>query len=404
MNPEQQHAFDLVIKGENVFISGSAGTGKSYTLERIVDWYKEQNIPIGVTSSTGISAINIKGRTLHSYLGIGLAGGSAYSLYLKGKKYKQTVLKLQMVKLLIIDEISMISADLLDKVSEYLQLVRNNSKQAFGGVSIVICGDLYQLPPVNGDFCFKSIVWGSMKINTCVLKTIVRQKDDVIFQQILENAKLGICTDEHLKLLQGQRTQTFGEIQPTMLYSKNINVDAINKQHYDELTTKEYVYKTVYSSNKYSKTWAEIINIPDVLCLKEGTQVMLTVNLCVDDGYANGTRGMITGFTQDGPIMLLKDGSQIIIVPWIYSEDGDESDKGVWVSSIPLKLAYALTIHKSQSSTLDAATIDIGPSIFLCGQAYTALSRVRDLKSVRVINVSKKSFKAHPDVIEYYSS
>jgi ATP-dependent DNA helicase PIF1 len=405
MNSDQQLAFELVKRGKNVFISGSAGTGKSFTLERIIEWHRTNNIQIGVTSSTGISALNIKGRTLHSYLGIGLAGASAYNLYVKCKKYKTTINKLQSLKVLIIDEISMISAELLDKVSEYLQLVRKNGKQSFGGVQMVFCGDLFQLPPINGEFCFKSAVWESMNINTCVLKTIVRQKDDLLFQQILENARLGVCSDEHLKLLKEQRTQTFGEIQPTILYSKNINVDSINQREYVKLKTVEHTYNTLYSSNKNTKFWAETMNIPDSVSLKEGTQVMLTVNLSVEDGYANGTRGMITGFTGEGPIMLLKDGTQLIIIPWMYKEDEFAKDEdAIWASCIPLKLAYALTIHKSQSTTLDAATIDIGPSIFEYGQAYTALSRVRDLKSVRILNVSKTSFKTHPDVLDYYKS
>jgi ATP-dependent exoDNAse (exonuclease V) alpha subunit len=404
MNFEQQKAFDLVKNGKHVFISGSAGTGKSYTLDKIVEWHKSNNINIGVTSSTGISALNIKGRTLHSYLGIGLARGTAYNLYANCKKYKTTITKLQTLKVLIIDEISMISAELLDKVSEYLQLVRKNSKQAFGGVQMVFCGDLFQLPPIGGEFCFHSEVWKSLDIKICLLKTIVRQKDDVVFQQILENVKLGICSDEHLKLLNAQRYQTFGEINPTILYSKNVNVDAINKQEYNKLTTKEYIFKTIYSTNKNTKHWAESMNIPDEICLKEGTQVMLTVNLSIEDGYANGTRGMVTGFTDDGPIILLKDGTQLMIVPWLYTEDDKMAEDSIWVSCIPLKLAYALTIHKSQSATLDAATIDIGPSVFEYGQAYTALSRVRDLKSVKILNVSKKAFKTHPDVLEYYKT
>jgi ATP-dependent exoDNAse (exonuclease V) alpha subunit len=404
MNFEQQKAFDLVKNGKHVFISGSAGTGKSYTLDKIVEWHKSNNINIGVTSSTGISALNIKGRTLHSYLGIGLARGTAYNLYANCKKYKPTITKLQVLKVLIIDEISMISAELLDKVSDYLQLVRRDTKHAFGGVQMVFCGDLFQLPPIGGEFCFHSDVWKLLDIKICLLKTIVRQKDDVVFQKILENVKLGICSDEHLKLLNAQRYQTFGEINPTILYSKNVNVDAINKQEYNKLTTKEYIFKTIYSTNKNTKHWADSMNIPDEVCLKEGTQVMLTVNLSIEDGYANGTRGMVTGFTDDGPIILLKDGTQLMIVPWLYTEDDKMADDSIWVSCIPLKLAYALTIHKSQSATLDAATIDIGPSVFEYGQAYTALSRVRDLKSVKILNVSKKAFKTHPDVLEYYKA
>jgi ATP-dependent DNA helicase PIF1 len=127
---------------------------------------------------------------------------------------------------------------------------------------------------------------------------------------------------------------------------------------------------------------------------------MLTVNLSVDDGLANGSRGIITGFDEDGPIVLFKNGDQIVIEEWVYKDE----DEDIWASSIPLKLAYALTIHKSQSMTLDSLTTDLGPGIFEYGQAYVALSRVRDLKSIKVINILKSSFQAHEDVVKFYKS
>ena len=400
MNQEQRHAFDLVTSGKNVFITGSAGTGKSFTIDAIREWYKNANIPFGITSSTGISAVNIKGKTLHSFLGIGIGNSSAIDLYMKAKKFKHLMDRLREIKLLVIDEISMISSELFDKVSEYLQIVRK-CQVPFGGIQLVLCGDLFQLPPVNGDFCFKSATWNIMDIETCNLKTIVRQKDDHIFQSILENARYGICTDEHLELLKNQRNQQFGELKPTMLYSTNVNVDAINIQEYNKLETAEREYKTDYSKNKNTQFWAERLQIPSSVRLKINTQVMITVNISTEEGYVNGTRGMVTDFTDDGPIVLLKDGTQLIITPWTICDDDDPT---IRVSYIPLKLAYALTIHKSQSLTLDAAVIDIGQNIFEYGQAYTALSRVRDIKSVRILNVLKKSFKTHPDVLQYFSN
>jgi ATP-dependent DNA helicase PIF1 len=397
MNPEQAHAFELVTSGKNVFITGSAGTGKSFTIEKIKQWCNSSDIKIGITSSTGISAINIQGKTLHSFLGIGIAKQTALTLYMRAKKYKSLILKLQTLKVLVIDEISMISAELFEKVSEYLQLVRKISSP-FGGLQLVICGDLFQLPPVNGEFCFKSETWQRMQIEMCHLRQIIRQKDDQLFQQILENARVGKCTDEHLSILKAQKTQTFGEIRPTMLYSTNINVDAINLAEYEKLKSEEHVYDTQYSLHKGAQEWAATLNIPDKVRLKLDAQVMLTANICTDSGYANGTRCMVSGFTEDGPILLFKDGTQLIVTPWSIVDE----ETGMHVSYMPLKLAYALTIHKSQSLTLDAAVIDIGHRIFEYGQAYTALSRVRDLKSVRIININPGAFRAHPDVLEYF--
>ena len=195
----------------------------------------------------------------------------------------------------------------------------------------------------------------------------------------------------------------FGEIKPTILYSKNINVDSINQTEYDKLKKSgaiEKHYETLFSDNKYTKNWAESLKIPEKLSLCVGTQVMLIVNLAVDQGFANGSRGMVTGFSAENePIVLFKNGDQLIIEPWMFTDDNDEE---IWCRSIPLRLAYAMTIHKSQSMTLDAAVVDLGPSIFEYGQAYVALSRVRDLKSVKVLNILQSSFQTNEDVIKFY--
>lgn len=399
MNEEQRIVFETVKKGTSVFISGSAGVGKSFTIENIVRWCKSRGISVGVTATTGVAAITISGRTLHSFLGIGLARKSAYELFLYvRKRYPLTIKYLRTLNMLIIDEISMLSDILIDKVSEYLQIIRDNALP-FGGIQVVLCGDMCQLPPVEGDYCFLSRTWKSLNPTICILSRIMRQKDDEIFRAILEDARFGVCSDENLERLRSLKTQTFGEIRPTMLYSTNLDVDAINMQEYNKLKTEERVYKTEYSTHPFTKVWADSLKIPEVLPLKIGAQVMLTANLSVEDGYANGTRCMVTGFTEDGPIVLFKDGSQLVVTPFAYNEENSE----VSVTCIPLRLAYALTIHKSQSMTLDAAVIDIGKNIFAPGQAYTALSRVRDLKSVRIINVAKSAFKVHPAVVEFYS-
>ena len=188
---------------------------------------------------------------------------------------------------------------------------------------------------------------------------------------------------------------------PTILYSKNINVDVINEREYQKLLlsgAQERIYETAYSQNRYVKTWAEALKIPEKVALCIGAQVMLTVNLSVEEGFANGSRGMITELRDEGPVVLFKNGEQVLLEYWIYTDE----DEDIWASAIPLKLAYALTIHKSQSMTLDALSADLGPTIFEYGQAYVALSRVRDLKSLKILNILKSSFQAHEDVIKFY--
>ena len=403
MNEEQESAFCSVKGRKNVLITGSAGVGKSFTIKHIVDWAKKTGKKIGVTSSTGTSAITINGRTIHSFLGIGLAKKGAYDLYIHTRqKFPTTITKLKELDILIIDEISMISDVLFDKVSEYLQIIRKNT-QPFGNIQIILCGDMCQLPPVDGDFCFISKTWADLDIKKVELIKQIRQDGDIKFQKILNEVRFGVCSDDTLNTLKSLTTPNFGEIKPTILYSKNVNVDSINSKEYETLKksgAKERRYDSVFSENKYTRTWAESLKIPEFIDLCIGTQVMLTANLAVEEGFANGSRGMVVDFTDEGPVVLFKNGDQLIIEPWLFKDDNDDD---IWCNSVPLRLAYAITIHKSQSMTLDAAIVDLGPSIFEYGQAYVALSRVRDMKSVKIINVLKSSFQTHEDVLKFYN-
>lgn len=406
MNREQQNVFDTVTVGKNIFITGSAGTGKSYTVNAIVEWAKSVNKQIGITSSTGVSAVNIKGRTIHSFLGIGLARQSAYNLYAKNRKNTMLSKKIKALNILIIDEISMISAELFDKISEYIGLMRKIN-EPFGGLQMILCGDMCQLPPVGGEYCFKSATWSSMNLEIHALKTIIRQEHDDVFKRILEDARFGIVTDESLAILKSRKHMNFGEIKPTILYSKNVNVEMINEREYQKLLTtgvEERVYKTTYSPDTAEmRDWGKLNNIPEEVRLCVGAQVMITANIAVDAGFANGTRCMVTEFTRQGePVVVTKTGEQIIIEPFPFAMDDEKEDHVV--SSIPLKLAYALTVHKSQSCTLDAAVINLGRDIFEYGQAYTALSRIRDLNSVMITEIYRESFKVSPEIIEFFKN
>lgn len=402
MNENQQKAFLAVQRGQHVFITGEAGTGKSFTINKIVQWLKTTRKPFGLTALTGTAAVTIQGRTLHSFLGLGLGTKSATDLTLYAKaKNKPLVKKLQALKTLIIDEISMLSDKLFLVIHEYLQNLRQNT-EPFGGVQLVLCGDMAQLPPINADFVFVTDLWKSLNITTVMLTQMIRQEHGSALANMLSELRWGICSDSTLEQLQVLKNPFFGEIQPTILYSKNINVDSINVDNYRKLIkdgATEKIYTTSYSPDKYTSTWASSLNIPEEVRLCVGAQVILTFNLSVEDGLCNGSRGMITGFDGDGPIVLFKKGDQIIIED--RTIENEENSK-MWVRYCPLKLAWALTIHKSQSMTLDAAVLDIGPSIFEYGQAYTALSRIRNVESVKIINVSKEAFKTHPDVLQFY--
>jgi len=405
MNTQQLNAFDLVLRGKSIAILSAAGTGKTYTLMQIVKWANKNGKKIGLTSSTGTSALTLgngMAKTLHSYLHIFLAKKPVYEMVLfTRRKSPKTVEKLNQLDILAIDELSMISDELFDKVSEYISIIRKDPRP-FGGLQLVLTGDMFQLPPVSGDYCFKSKTWKELNLKIVELTEQVRQDGDKEFQQILTEARWGRLSDESFKRLSTLPKPNFGEVKPTILYSKNINVDSINEKEFKNLIdsgAEQRCYDTVFSDNKYTKSWAEALKIPDKTVLCVGAQVILTVNLSVEEGFANGSRGMITELREEGPVVLFKNGEQILLEPWLYVDD----DENIWASAIPLKLAYALTIHKSQSMTLDALATDLGPSIFEYGQAYVALSRVRDLKSVKILNILKSSFQAHEDVIKFYT-
>ena len=409
MNEEQSHVLETVKRGGNIFLCGAAGTGKTTVLKEIVTWYKANNINVAITSSTGVSAISNGGKTVHSYLGIGIAQKDPFAMYMiTKKKYPNTITKLRELQLLIIDEISMISSELLDKIYVYLQHVRRN-KKPFGGIQVMLCGDMFQLPPVNGRYCFHSDAWKQGNFLCIELLKQMRQDGDEVFAKLLNEVRYGICSDENLELLKAcKNNNNFGEIKPTILYAKNVNVDAVNAKEFEKLIdagAERKVFATTYSKHKYSKTWAESLKIPETIELCIGCQIIITANIDVEGGIANGSRGMISGFSQDGlPIVLFKSGEQIIIEPWHLAdenEDRDEAGNIMWVNFMPIRLGYALTIHKSQSMTLDCVSLNL-VDIFENGQSYVSISRVKNMASMKIINVSKSVFKTSPEVIDFY--
>lgn len=410
MNDEQKRIFDCVQSGKNVFMTGAAGTGKSFTLKHIVSWAQSFQMPIAITASTGISALSIGGSTIHSYLKIGLAQNNPFYLYMGCRgSYPKRFKELQNLQILIIDEVSMISAELLDKISKYLQLIRND-KKCFGGLQVILCGDMCQLPPVSGEFCFFSETWKKADFLCFQLTKQIRQEGDVEFSQMLSELRFGNCSEKTFNALKACNNPDFGEIKPTILYSTNVNVDKKNNVEFQKLIeagAEKKDYLTEFSAHRNCKVWSESLKIPECVSLCIGCQVLLCVNLSVENGLCNGSRGMVTGFEKEGPVVLFKNGDQFIIEPFLFEDENEDADKKgnkIWAKWVPLKLAYALTIHKSQSMTLDAAIIDLGPNIFECGQAYVALSRVRDRSSVKITNILQSSFRTNEHVLEFYKN
>lgn len=294
----------------------------------------------------------------------------------------------------------MLNDILFDKVSKVLQILRENSKP-FGGIQIVLVGDLYQLPPVEGRYCFQSELWSKCNFDICELTQNMRQKDDEPFMEMLKRLRLGRCSREDLTVLRSLKETQFPEgIEPTKLYCKNVDVDHINSYELQKVGGQLFTFPTKYTgSHEASMQYAKACNVPEQVTVSVGAQVMITFNYNPGLELVNGTRGIVTTLDQKSVTIRLLDGREEVI-PYIKIEQEDDPDVGI--DFMPLKLAWAVTIHKSQGMTLDAIEIDIGSNIFTVGQAYTALSRARTLKSVRVVDVASRSFCTSRDVIEFF--
>lgn len=407
LNKEQIKCYNLAKLRKNIFITGLGGSGKSTTLNSIIKYFKRNNFNIGITSSTGSSASLINGTTLHSFLNIGLANKSAVELYekLKLKLNKSTYNKLKKLDVLIIDEISMIDDKLFNKIAGYLSLIKE-IKKPFGKIQIILCGDFYQLPPINNDYCFKSNIWKMLKIHTIELQQMMRQNNDLTFQNILQNIKINNITNDVYNTLLTLKTNKFqSDILPTILYSKNEDIDKINSNELNKLVNetnaKIYNYTIKYDekNNKISKYIQNNKNLNKDLKLCVGAQVMLTYNIDIKNNLVNGTRAIIKKLNANNVIIKTLTEKEYIIDYVKYINDIDNS---ITFEYMPIKIAYAISIHKSQGMTLDYIQIDLGNSIFANGMAYVALSRAKSLKSIVLSKLSRNAFQVNNDVIDFY--
>jgi ATP-dependent DNA helicase PIF1 len=404
LNNKQLYAVEQTIKGENILITGPAGTGKSYTIKYIIELLKADNKNIGLTATTGTAAFIIGGQTIHSFMGLGICDGSIADIFIKIKKQSNIYKRLAELDVLIIDEVSMLDSVLFEKISDIFCYIKSNSlkdtellNKPFGGIQIILIGDFCQLAPVNGIYCFLSKLWKDANINVVLLEELVRQNDDILCQQILQIIRKGKCTDNILKVLNAlKETQFDDEIIPTKLYPKNINVDKINDIEVNKLKeagNNTYTYTaeaTKDNIGNISKYNVELV---------VNSQVIVTRNIDISAGIVNGTRGVVKNLFKD--FVVIKDTKGNFHNITYYKDIFDKKSKS-YILHMPLKVSYALSIHKSQGMTIDALEIDLGDNIFTCGQAYTALSRAKSLNSIKIIEVSKESFKINPFVKAFY--
>lgn len=416
LNKKQLRAIEYIKSGKNIFLTGLAGTGKTFVLQRFIETSGYLKY-ITITATTGIAAFNIQGSTVHSKFLLGL-GNSTVEYYVKKITSHPVFLKRwTTVKTLIIDEISMLNAELFQKIHGIACKLRNNNRP-FGGIQLVLCGDALQLPPIakNGSygassdikFFFEAPIWNQCNFKIVYLTEIIRQSDPK-FTSILNQVRLGNITSEVKQVLEKCRQTKFtGRIQPTILYTTNKDVDTVNELYLSNLQKPRFKYSKVqYGFAGYEKLHT---HIPETVELCLGAQVMLTTNLAPEAGLVNGSRGVIVNFSgpKNIPVVLFKGGFQTEIdnYTWVFTIESDEDSiyytkTDLFVKQIPLRLAYAITVHKSQGSTLDCVSVNLS-NLFDYSQAYVALSRVKNLESLHISGyIDYPGVKVHPKAKEF---
>ena len=398
MNTGQREVFDAAVRGDSFLMTGIAGSGKSFTLQRIVHWARAKGLRFGLTASTGAAAVLIGGQTLHSFAGIGTGAGTPPALVTKVLGRKDVTRRLRDLQLLVVDEISMVDADLFDKLSAVFAACRNN-RRPFGGVQLILCGDFCQLPPVQGDFAFLSQTWLKMDLAKYDLTESIRQKDDT-FAAILRDVRWGLLTpNARATLAKCEGADHPVGVQPTRLFSTNAAVDQINQAEMDNLLedgAQWRQYDTEYS-HAAAKTWATSGRIPDKVIMAVGSQVMCAANLDIANGLVNGSRGVVEAVEDKVVRVRFLSGTRTIG----FHKMVHEESPGTNATFMPLRLAWALSVHKSQGQTLDYAEIDLR-RMFSCGQAYVSVSRVKSLEALTIRGLSASAFKCSPLVKEFY--
>lgn len=400
----QAQALDLLKLGHHVYLTGAAGAGKTYVLNQYINHLKWNNVHAGITASTGIAATHINGMTIHSWSGLGIKDSLNEDdiARLKEKPYLQT--KFAHTKVLIIDEISMLHGYRLDMVDRLCRAFTYRDIP-FGGMQVVMCGDFFQLPPItrgdeDGSFAYKAAVWNEMDLKVCYLSEQHRQSEDGILT-VLNTIRSGMTNEDTLDLLRSRyHKDVEGAVTPTRLYTHNIDVDSINVKHLGEIAGTSHQYIT---ESKGVPELCEILKksclAPEKLVLKKGASVMFVKNN-YDKGYVNGTIGIVTGFEKGTgyPLITLKDEREIVAAPEMWTVQ-DEGTVKAQITQVPLRLAWAITIHKSQGMSLDAAEIDLSKS-FVPGMGYVALSRVKSLDGMKLTGFNHMALQINQEVLQ----
>jgi ATP-dependent exoDNAse (exonuclease V) alpha subunit len=398
---KQSEALAILKTGANVFLTGEPGSGKTFVVSKYIEYLNKHGIEVAVTASTGIAATHLNGMTIHSWSGIGIRKELSESDLKALKDKDRLVYRAKNTKVLVIDEISMLDATVLNVVDKTLKTLREN-EAPFGGMQVVFVGDFFQLPPVVKErdqlkFAFESVAWKEAKPVVCYLSEQYRQEDSEL-TEILKTVRGGGNLLECYTKLWGRKKEVSADDPLTRLYSHNIDVDLINGERLKTLEGDEVSFQMLTQGRKgIVEQLKKGCLAPETLVLKKGARVMFVKNN-YEAGYVNGTLGEVVDFKNELPIVATTNGEwiEVELEEWAIEEDGR---KLAVIAQIPLRLAWAITVHKSQGMTLEAAVIDLS-NAFEYGQGYVAISRVRTLSGLFLLGLNERALEVHPEIIK----
>lgn len=397
---DQSLALEIMLSGESVLLTGPAGAGKTYVLNQFIRLAKADGKHVSVTATTGLAATHLGGTTIHAWAGIGVMDELPSGFAAHVSKGRRDII--EKTDVLIIDEISMLHDFRLDMVDLACRLVREKPDIPFGGIQVIMSGDFFQLPPINrgdaraGGFVVHSNAWRELDPTICYLQEQHRQDDEKLLE-ILNALRAGDVRRHHAEQLLERADVAVPDGDLTELHTTNIDVDRINRVKLDALGGDEVTYQqSTTGSANYVESLQRSVLAPAELQLKIGALVMAVKN-ATDRKYANGSLGVVTDFDvlTNYPIVEFRSGRTVTMQPDTWEQrDGDK--KRASITQIPLRLAWAITVHKSQGMTLDAARIDLGRA-FVEGMGYVALSRVKNLNNLYLVGLNRMALRVSDD-------
>lgn len=401
---KQDIALKILKSGENVFLTGSAGTGKTYVVNAYIKYLRERGIEPAIVAPTGIAASHIGGKTIHSFFSVGIREfvDDNYVSWLTRQTYLQA--RMRDLKVLIVDEISMVSPGLFFSMDSILRAFKKIDKP-FGGVQVIFSGDFFQLPPIVREkreikFVWQTDLWKEMNLRICYLEEKFRQEDSVLIN-ILEEIRSGGVSEESMEIFRScYKRELSNKFRPTKLYTHNVDVDRMNEEELDKISGEAQIFEATAKGSKVNiEKILKSSLVVEKIGIKKGAMVIFIKNN-YEKGYINGTLGKVVSFSKNGdfPVVEIFSGRKIVADQdeWILEDDGGKV-KAV-LKQIPLRLAWALTVHKSQGMSLDAAEIDLSKT-FEIGQGYVALSRIRSIEGLRLMGLNDVALKVDEAVL-----